>query len=123
MLNQYAGGYGYDIRDDSWPLSEYDPHNLLGTVMFGQPGYVDTPTSFTDPAWHGRAEQAAKLDARQGRFTAFGKLELRLVRAAAPWAAYAQTSEDVLLSSHTGCAVQGPVYGLDIAALCVNAGG
>jgi hypothetical protein len=63
MLNQYAGGYGYDIRDDSWPLSEYDPHNVLGTVMFGQPGYVDTPTSFTDPAWHRRAEQAAKLDA------------------------------------------------------------
>jgi DNA-binding SARP family transcriptional activator/ABC-type transport system substrate-binding protein len=122
MTDQYAGGNGYDIRDDSWPLSEYDPRNVLGTVMFGQPGYIETPTSFTDPSWRRRVEQAATLDAKQGRFAAFGGLELRLMRTAAPWAAYAQTAEDVLLSSRIGCAVQSPVYGLDLAALCLNGG-
>jgi hypothetical protein len=44
------------------------------------------------------------------------------MRTAAPWAAYAQTAEDVLLSSRIGCAVQSPVYGLDLAALCLNGG-
>lgn len=122
MTDQYAGGNGYDIRDDSWPLSEYDPRNMLGTVMFGQPDYIETPTSFTDPRWRRRVEQAATLDAQQGRFGAFGRLELRLMRTAAPWAAYAQTAEDVLLSSRIGCAVQSPVYGLDLAALCVKGG-
>jgi len=120
--DQYAEGNGYDIRDDSWSLSEYDPHNMLGTVMFGQPGYIEPPTSFTDPAWHHRVEQTAKLDALRRRFAAFGRLELRLMRDAAPWAAYAQTAEDVLLSSHVGCAIQSPVYGLDIPALCLNNG-
>ena len=120
MTDQYAGGNGYDIRDDSWPLSEYDPQNMLGTVMFGQPEYIETPTSFTDPSWRRRVEQVATLDAQQGRFGAFGRLELRLMRTAAPWAAYAQTTEDVLLSSRIGCAVQSPVYGLDLAALCLN---
>jgi DNA-binding SARP family transcriptional activator/ABC-type oligopeptide transport system substrate-binding subunit len=122
MTNQYAGGNGYDIRDDSWPLSEYDPRNMLGTVMFGEPKYIEAPTSFTDPSWRRRVEQAATLDAEHGRFAAFGRLELRLMRTAAPWAAYAQTAEDVLLSSRIGCAVESPVYGLDLAALCLNGG-
>jgi DNA-binding SARP family transcriptional activator/ABC-type transport system substrate-binding protein len=112
-------GNGYDIRDDGWYVDEYDPQNMLGVAMFGQPGYVDPPTTFTDPAWHHRVEQAAKLDAKHGRFAAFGRLELRLMRTAAPWAAYGQTAEDVLLSSRIGCAVQSPVYGLDLAALCL----
>jgi ABC-type transport system substrate-binding protein len=124
--DQYAGGNGYDIRDDSWPLGEYDPNEVLGAVMFGRPGYwVPPPTSFTDPAWHHRVEQAAKLNAEHGRLAAFGRLELRLMRDPAPWAAYAQTSEDVLLSSRigTGCTIENPVYGLDLAALCLQGNG
>ena len=119
-----AAGNGYDIRDDGWYLDEYDPHNMLGVAMFGQPGYVEPPTTFTNSAWHQRVDQAAKLDAGQGRFAAFGRLELRLMRTAAPWAAYAQTTEDVLLSSRIGdrCAIESPVYGLDLAALCINGG-
>jgi peptide/nickel transport system substrate-binding protein len=116
-----AAGNGYDIRDDGWYLDEYDPHNMLGVAMFGQPGYVDPPTTFTDPAWHHRVEQAASLDS-QHRFVAFGRLELRLMSDPTPWAAYAQTSEDVLLSSRigTGCTIENPVYGLDLAALCLK---
>jgi ABC-type oligopeptide transport system substrate-binding subunit len=119
-----AAGNGYDIRDDGWYVDEYDPHNMLGVALFGQPGYVDPPTTFTDAAWQRRVEHAATLDSRHGRFTAFGKLELRLMRNAAPWAAYAQTSEDVLLSSRIGqdCTIENPVYGLDLAALCLPHG-
>jgi DNA-binding SARP family transcriptional activator/ABC-type oligopeptide transport system substrate-binding subunit len=116
-----AAGNGYDIRDGGWYVDEYDPHNMLGVAMFGQPGYVDPPTTFTNPAWHHRVEQAATLDSQHGRFAAFGTLELQLMRDAAPWAAYAQTAEDVLLSARirAGCAVENPVYGLDLAALCL----
>jgi DNA-binding SARP family transcriptional activator/ABC-type transport system substrate-binding protein len=124
FLDQYAGGNGYDLRDDSWPLGHYDPNDVLGNVMFGQAGYIEPPTTFTDPAWHHRVEQAARLDDQHGRLAAFGGLELRIMRAAAPWAAYAQTAEDVLLSSRidAGCAIENPVYGLDLAALCSEAG-
>jgi DNA-binding SARP family transcriptional activator/ABC-type oligopeptide transport system substrate-binding subunit/streptogramin lyase len=119
-----AAGNGYDIRDDGWYLDDYDPNNMLGIALFGQPGYVNPPTTFTDPAWHHRIEHAAKLDAEQGRFAAFGRLELLLMRDAAPWAAYGQQAEDVLLSSRIGdrCAIESPVYGLDLAALCINHG-
>jgi ABC-type transport system substrate-binding protein len=123
FLDQYAEGNGYDLRDDSWPLGHYDPNDVLGTVMFGRAGYIDPPTTFTDPAWHHRVEQAARLDDQHGRLAAFGRLELRIMRTAAPWAAYAQTTEDVLLSSRIGasCAIENPVYGLDLAALCLRA--
>jgi DNA-binding SARP family transcriptional activator/ABC-type transport system substrate-binding protein len=114
-----GSGNGYDLRDDSWYVDEYDPHNTLGVAMFGQPGYVD-PTPFTNPAWHRRIAKAAKLDAAHGRFTSFGALELQLMHTAAPWAAYAQPTEDVLLSPRLGCTVQSPVYGLDLAALCLR---
>jgi DNA-binding SARP family transcriptional activator/ABC-type transport system substrate-binding protein len=118
--DQYAEGNGYDLRDDSWTLDQYDPNDVLGTVMFGRAGYID-PTTFTDPTWHRRVEQAASLDANQGRFSAFDKLELQLMRDAAPWAGYAQTAEDVLVSSRIGqdCTIENPVYGLDLAALCL----
>ena len=123
--DQYAEGNGYDIRDDSWALDQYDPNDVLGTVMFGQAGYVEPPTTFTDRAWHHRVEQAASLDTNQGRFSAFGKLELQLMRDAAPWAGYAETVEDVLLSARIGqdCAIVNRVYGLDLAALCLSNSG
>ena len=73
-----AAGNGYDIRDDGWYADEYDPHNMLGVAMFGQPGYVDPPTTFTDPGWHHRVEQAGRLDANHGRFSVFGNLELAI---------------------------------------------
>ena len=102
-------------------LDEYDPHNMLGVAMFGQPGYVDPPTTFTDPGWHRRVEQAAKLDAQHGRFAAFGQLELRLMRTPPLGGIRPDRRRRAPLVAHRhGCTIQSPVYGLDLAALCIR---
>jgi DNA-binding SARP family transcriptional activator/ABC-type oligopeptide transport system substrate-binding subunit len=116
-----SAGNRYDIVDDSWQADEYDPQSMLGLAMFRQAGYRG-PASFSNAIWHRRVMQAAALDSQHGRFAAFEGLELRLMRDAAPWAAYAQPAEDVLLSARMGCVVENPVYGLDLAALCRGAG-
>jgi hypothetical protein len=90
--------------------------------MFGLSNDLD-PT-FTDPRWLHRFQRIDRLRIENGRFDAFGKFDLTMMRTSAPWAAYAQQIDRILLSADTGCATVSPVYGLDLAALCLtNASG
>jgi hypothetical protein len=116
--NQYGPGKVYDLRDDGWYVDEFDPNAMIGVAMLGLSNGLD-PT-FTDPHWLRRFQQVDRLDADHGRFDAFGRLDLTMMRKAAPWAAYAQQIDRILLSANTGCATVNPVYGIDLAALCLN---
>jgi outer membrane protein assembly factor BamB len=115
----YGHGRGYDLRDDGWVVDEFDPVNMLGPPLFGQPGYVDDPT-FVSTGWQRRVEAADRLTPEDGRYAAFGRLELRLMRDAAPWAAYGQQVDRVFLSARVGCTVVSPVYGFDLGAMCLS---
>jgi len=120
--DQYAPGKVYDLRDDGWYVDEFDPNAMFGVAMFGLSNDLD-PT-FTDPRWLHRFQRIDRLRIENGRFDAFGKFDLTMMRTSAPWAAYAQQIDRILLSANTGCATVSPVYGLDLAALCLtNASG
>lgn len=121
--DQYAAGPGFDIRDAAWYVDEFDPHNMLGTAMFGQPGYVPEPTGFADPAWKAQEQAADGLDAARGRYDAYARLEGAMLRGPAPWAAYADQVDHVFLSARLGCVTISPVYGIDLAALCLDGDG
>jgi class 3 adenylate cyclase/ABC-type transport system substrate-binding protein/streptogramin lyase len=117
--DQYAHGRAYDIRDDGWYVDKFDPSNMLGVPMFGMPGYLEDPT-FVDPLWQARVDRIGRLTTGQGRFAAFGRLELAMMRDASPWAAFGQQIDRVFLSARAGCTVVNPVYGFDLAAMCVK---
>jgi serine/threonine-protein kinase len=119
FTDQYAQGRGYDIRDDGWYVDEFDPFNALGVPMFGMAGYLDDPT-FVDAGWQRRVRRVDRLATDQGRFARFGRLELAMMRDASPWAAFGQQVDRIFLSSHAGCTVVNPVYGFDLAAMCIN---
>jgi ABC-type transport system substrate-binding protein/class 3 adenylate cyclase/streptogramin lyase len=118
LQDQYAPGRVYDLRDDGWYVDEFDPNAMLGVAMFGLSN--DLAPTFTDPRWMHRFQQVDRLRVDQERFDAFGRFDLAMMRRAAPWAAYAQQIDRILLSAHTGCATVNPVYGIDLAALCIN---
>ena len=118
--NMYGSRRGYDLRDDAWYVDEFDPSNMLGVALFGQHGYVEPPTGFTDPTWKRREMAADRLSIPDGRFAAFGKLADGLMRGPLPWAAYADPVERTFLAARVGCVTLNPVYGLDYAALCVH---
>jgi uncharacterized protein (DUF2164 family) len=43
-----------------------------------------------------------------------------MAREAAPWAAFANETLVDFLSARMGCQVYQPVYGIDLAALCIR---
>jgi ABC-type oligopeptide transport system substrate-binding subunit len=118
--DQYHAAPGFDLRDSTWFVDEFDPVNILGVPMFGQKLYFDVPTGFTDPTWKRRVRAADRLATTNGRFEAFGELERGLMRGPSPWAAFADPAERMFLSADVGCVTMNPVYGLDYAALCVR---
>jgi DivIVA domain-containing protein len=69
---------------------------------------------------------AAALDEAQrlrgaARIRAYGRLDVEVARREAPLAAYANLNARVFLSSRVGCVTYQPVYGLDVAGICLHA--
>ena len=56
------------------------------------------------------------------RIRAYAKLDRELAAEAAPAAPFATGTSTYLLSARMGCQVLHPIYGLDLAALCVRRG-
>ena len=54
------------------------------------------------------------------RYRAYARLDADLARDAGPLAAYANPTNDYYFSTRMGCQVVQPVYGLDLAALCIK---
>ena len=63
---------------------------------------------------------AEELLGRSLRWPSYGKLDADLVRNAAPWAAYLNLLSHDFFSARMGCQVYQPVYGMDLAALCIR---
>ena len=57
------------------------------------------------------------------RCLTYGRLDAELARDAAPLIAYANRPSVAFFSARIGCRVYQPVYGVDVAALCIRHGG
>jgi ABC-type oligopeptide transport system substrate-binding subunit len=115
---QSAAPPGYDVVDGGWLVDEFDPINVLGIFAGAQNPY----STFHDPRWRRQVDAAAALPP-PARFAAFSRVELALMRHAAPWAAYAVVGTPAFFSARLGCIRFSPVYsGPDIAGLCLNGG-
>jgi ABC-type oligopeptide transport system substrate-binding subunit len=107
----------FDLAFTGWVASYPDPNDFLNTLLQG--GGSGTTSPFDDPAYRGKIAAAAKLSGPR-RYLAFGKLDTDLVRNAAPWAAYANVLSRDFFSARMGCQVYQPIYGMDLAALCIR---
>jgi YVTN family beta-propeller protein len=115
---QEAPPPGYDVVDGGWLVDEFDPINVLGIFA----GAQNPDSTFDDPYWSRRVDAAATLPPPR-RFDAFARVELALMRHAAPWAAYSTVGTPAFFSARLGCIRFSPVYsGPDVAALCINGG-
>ena len=72
----------------------------------------------------GAGEPAARgpgvADAGPERAAAYSKLDLDLAKNASPLAAWDVDNERDFCSARTGCQLYHPVYGMDIAAMCLR---
>jgi YVTN family beta-propeller protein len=100
-------GAGY--ADPVSVLSSFDPTTIPLANL----------SRFDDPAYTRKLRAAERLTGA-ARYRAYATLDAELARDAAPVVAYDYTLSGDLLSARMGCEVYQPVYGLDLAALCLR---
>jgi YVTN family beta-propeller protein len=125
---------GIDVRIEQFPFAElYDRENTPGEPFdigflrwapaIVDPGDVLDPLDgspfFRDETWLARLRAARTLTGG-ARYRAYGALDVALARDAAPFAAFAVLTQGEFFSARLGCQIAHPVYGIDIAALCLR---
>ena len=106
----------WDIAFFGWILDYSDPFDFINS-LYG-PDAIAEASNFRDPGIWRRMAAAARLTGEE-RLRAYARLDRDLARAA-PAAPYASSIKTHFLSARMGCEVSHPLYGLDLAALCVR---
>ncbi len=108
----------FDITWSNWFFDYADPFSYVN-LQFADEGL--SFGFFEDPFWQQRMDAVARLGGT-ARVRAYAKLDHELAEQAAPAAPFATGSTSHFLSARMGCQVLHPIYGLDLAALCVRRG-
>jgi YVTN family beta-propeller protein len=106
----------FDIGYTNWFVDYADPFGYINE-QFAREGF--RPGMFDDAEFERRMADAAALSG-EARLRAYAKLDRDLVDEAAPAAPFATGVKTYFLSARMGCQVLHPLYGLDLAALCVR---
>jgi YVTN family beta-propeller protein len=110
----------FDLAITGWGLAS-DPIQILA-IFDGSaigPKNNDNLSYFNDPAFNRKLEAAAKLSGAK-RYRAASRLAFELQRDGVPAAAIATTAGRDFFSARIGCQVYQPVWGIDLAALCLR---
>jgi len=115
-------GAGFDLAEGFWRPEYPDPYGVLERLLGG--GSIERTENaniayFHDPSVDRELERVSRLEGPD-RYRAFGELDVRLARDLAPIAAYATLNARAFVSARVGCVRFHPVYGLDLAALCLR---
>jgi YVTN family beta-propeller protein len=105
----------FDLSNFGWIGADPDPSNFMD-VMFS---FFPT-TAFLDRTRLGRRLRAASRLSGAARIDAYGTLDRDITAQAAPFAPFLSGVGTDLFSSRIGCQIEHPLYGIDLAALCVR---
>ena len=118
-------GTKFDIADVITRPDYGDPYGLVDKLLDGRVIRAVGNTNlsyFASPAIS-RAIDAAQHLTGVARERAYGRLGVEVARTDAPLAAYAVLNARVFVSERVGCITYQPVYGLDVAGVCLRSGG
>jgi ABC-type transport system substrate-binding protein len=114
-------GEPFDIALVGWQSDYPNPvdvlHQLDGRTI-GPDGNVNY-SYYDDPRYNRRLDAAAAL-ASPARELALGRLDVEVARSAAPWAAIGNERTHSFFSARMGCQLHNPIFGIDLAALCIR---
>jgi peptide/nickel transport system substrate-binding protein len=109
-------GERFDIAYSNWFFDYADPFSYIN-LQFADDGFF--PGLFESTEWQRRMDAAARLSG-DTRIAAYARLDRELAAEAAPAAPFATGTSTYFLSARMGCQVLHPIYGLDLAALCIR---
>ena len=87
--------------------------------FLGLPGIRILDTPFDDPSYKRKVRAASRLSGPR-RYLAYGALDVDTARNAAPVVAIGNKFNLDFFSARMGCQVFSPVFGIDLAALCIR---
>ena len=116
----FTPGSHYDLSVFGFSPDYWDPYAVLNVLFDGR--MIGTPYSF-DIGYFDSPKYNTLLDADSrltgsARYRAYGKLDVDLVRNAAPMVAYESDSALSFVSKRVGCIVLNPY--LDLASVCLR---
>ena len=114
-------GADYDLIIHGWFADYADPFNFIN-VLFAADGEFRYPAISIGPALEARMAAAARLTGEK-RLRAYARLDRDLAAGPAPVAAFANATAKHLFSARVGCQFEHPIYGIDLAALCIRDAG
>jgi YVTN family beta-propeller protein len=111
----------FDMAVTQWFGDYPDPISFL-SLLDGRTIRQDENLNlayFNEAAYNRRLDTAAGLPS-PARELALGRLDAQVARTAAPWAAVANERAHDFFSDRMGCQVFHPVFGVNLAALCIQ---
>jgi ABC-type transport system substrate-binding protein len=115
-------GEPFDMTLDGWNADYPDPYDFVNVLLDGstiQAANNNDKSYFDDPVFNKRMDQAAQLTGDK-RYAAYGRLDVDIMKTAAPWAPIRNPFNRVFISSHLGCFTWSNVYNNDLAADCAK---
>jgi peptide/nickel transport system substrate-binding protein len=110
----------FDLALAGWWLLDTDPNQALNIFDSSTPFDTGSGVShFNDPAFNRSLSEATKLSGTK-RDRAYSRIALKLERDEAPAAAVATAASRDFFSARIGCQIYQPVFGMDIAGLCLR---
>jgi peptide/nickel transport system substrate-binding protein len=117
-------GEPFDLAVGGLDLNTADPAQVLalfdGSTITADGNY--DISYLNDPAFDRQLHAAAALSGA-GRYRTYSQLALELERDLAPAAAFATNASRDFFSARMSCQLDQPVYGIDLAALCLRGTG
>jgi ABC-type oligopeptide transport system substrate-binding subunit len=111
-------GEPWDLALALWQPSYVDPYAYLNQLLDGRYAGGTNFTRFDSQRYNRQMRRTANFLPLGGRTRAYGALDVRLAREAAPLAAIDFLKEPTLVSNRVGCIVLRPV--LDLTAVCLK---
>lgn len=111
-------GEPWDIALGLWQPAYVDPYAYLNQLWDGRYIGGTNFTSFNSSSYNQQMRRTARVPGKSRRNQAYGALDARLAREAAPAAAIDFLREPTLVSNRVGCIVLRPV--LDLTAVCLK---
>jgi YVTN family beta-propeller protein len=115
---QLAPGARYDIGLFGWLADYSDPSQYIDTST---PGLALNFAGAGARRYRQRIAAAAELSGAR-RLRAYGQLDIDLATHVAPVAAYANSTPRDFFAARIGCQTYQPIYGIDLATLCIRHG-
>ena len=115
-------GEPFDSTSEAWIADYADPYDFINVLLSGDNLHASNNNNvayFNDPKYNALMRSASLLSGN-ARYTAYGNLDVNMMKNNPPWAARSNFNDRVLVSKRVGCFTFNSIYSVDLAAICLK---